>query len=115
MQIRGQNLLVDCGITQGHDAAVPIENWPVKPAELDFILLTHAHIDHIGLLPTLIQQGFKGEIIASHPTIALISPMLEDAMQFEGLGTSARKKIAQTINDLSWGFERRRAVKQTGL
>jgi metallo-beta-lactamase family protein len=105
VQVRGQNILVDCGITQGHDAAVPIENWPVKPAEVDFIFLTHAHIDHIGLLPTLIQQGFKGEIIASHPTIALISPMLEDAMQFEDLGASERKKIAQTIDDLSWGFE----------
>jgi metallo-beta-lactamase family protein len=63
VQVRGQNILVDCGITQGHDAAVPIDNWPVKPAEVDFIFLTHAHIDHIGLLPTLIQQGFKGKII----------------------------------------------------
>ena len=105
MQIRGHNLLVDCGITQGHDVSVPIENWPVKPAEIDFIFLTHAHIDHIGLLPTLIQQGFKGEIIGSHPTMALILPMLEDAMQFEELRASERKKIARTIDDLAWGFE----------
>ena len=105
MKIRGHNLLVDCGLTQGRDASVPIENWPVKPAEVDFIFLTHAHIDHIGLLPTLVQKGFKGEIIASHPTIALISPMLEDAMLFEDLGASERKKITRTIDDLAWGFE----------
>ena len=105
MQIRDQNILVDCGITQGRDASVPVDSWPVKPAEVDFIFLTHAHIDHIGLLPTLIQQGFKGEVIGSHPTIALILPMLEDAMQFEALRASEIKKIARKIEDLSWGFE----------
>ena len=105
VQIRGHNILVDCGMVQGRDASVPIEKWPVKPAEVDFIFLTHAHIDHIGLLPTLIQQGFKGEIISSHPTIALILPMLEDAMRFETLRASEREKISQTIEDLAWGFE----------
>ena len=105
VQVRGQNILVDCGMVQGQDASVPIENWPVKPAEVDFIFLTHAHIDHIGLLPTLIRQGFKGEVIGSHPTIALILPMLEDAMRFEALRASEREKIAQTIEDISWGFE----------
>ena len=105
VQIRGRNILVDCGITQGRDESVPVDMWPVKPAGIDFIFLTHAHIDHIGLLPTLIQQGFKGEIIGSHPTIALILPMLEDAMRFETLRASERERIAQTIEDLSWGFE----------
>ena len=105
VQVRGQNILVDCGMVQGQDASVPIEKWPVKPAEVDFIFLTHAHIDHIGLLPTLIRQGFKGEVIGSHPTIALILPMLEDAMRFEALRASEREKIAQTIEDISWGFE----------
>ena len=105
VQTRGQNILVDCGITQGRDESVPIDLWPVKPAEIDFIFLTHAHIDHIGLLPALIRQGFKGEIIASHPTIALILPMLEDSMRFETLRVSERERIAQTIDNLAWGFE----------
>ena len=105
VQIRGHNILVDCGMVQGRDASVPIEKWPVKPVEVDFVFLTHAHIDHIGLLPTLIQQGFKGEIISSHPTTALILPMLKDAMRFETLRVSEREKIAQTIEELSWGFE----------
>ena len=105
VQIRGHSILVDCGMVQGRDTSVPIEKWPVKPAEVDFIFLTHAHIDHIGLLPNLIQQGFKGEIISSHPTIALILPMLEDAMRFGTLRASERVKITQTIKDLAWGFE----------
>jgi metallo-beta-lactamase family protein len=107
VQIRGHNILVDCGMVQGLDASVPIEAWPVRPAEVDFIFLTHAHIDHIGLLPELVQRGFKGEVIASHPTVALILPMLKDAMRFEALTASTRDKIARTIEDLSWGFEYR--------
>jgi len=105
VQIRGRNILVDCGTVQGRDISVPIEKWPVKPAEVDFIFLTHAHIDHIGLLPTLIQQGYKGEIISSHPTIALILPMLKDSMRFETMKVLEREKIAQGIEALSWGFE----------
>ncbi len=105
VQVRGQNILVDCGVVQGGDECVPVEKWPVKPSEVDFVFLTHAHIDHIGLLPALIQQGFKGQIIGSHPTVALILPMLRDAMRFETLEVSEREKIAQTIEELSWGFE----------
>jgi metallo-beta-lactamase family protein len=105
VQIRGLKVLVDCGMVQGRDASVPIEKWPVKPAEVDFIFLTHAHVDHIGLLPALIHQGFKGEIICSHPTKALLVPMLNDAMRFETIMPFERKKIAQAIEELSWGFE----------
>lgn len=105
VQIRGLNILVDCGMVQGRAASVPIAKWPVKPAEVDFIFLTHAHIHHIGLLPTVIRQGFKGEIIGSHPTVALLKPMLEDAMRFEILRASERERIAQRIEDLAWGFE----------
>jgi metallo-beta-lactamase family protein len=105
VQVRRHNILVDCGMVQGRDVSVPIGKWPVKPAEVDFIFLTHAHIDHIGLLPALVQQGFKGEIISSHPTIALILPMLKDAMRFETMRVSEREKIVQAIEELSWGFE----------
>jgi metallo-beta-lactamase family protein len=105
VQIRGQNILVDCGLAQGRDVSVPVEEWPVKPAGVDFIFLTHAHIDHIGLLPKLIRMGFGGEIIGSHPTVALVLPMLDDAMQFESLGAAEKKSIARKIDELSWGFE----------
>ena len=53
----GKNILVDCGMEQGSDA---FENapLPVSAAEIDYILLTHAHIDHSGLLPLMAAQGF---------------------------------------------------------
>ena len=85
-------------MTQGEDTALPIERWPVKPAELDFIFLTHAHIDHIGLLPELIRAGFAGEIICSHPTKALLSPMLNDAMKFGSFAKSERESLERQIS-----------------
>ena len=68
LQVKGLNIMVDCGLAQGRDAGVPIDAWPVRPDQLDFLFLTHAHIDHIGRLPELIRKGFKGEIIATHGT-----------------------------------------------
>ena len=85
LQINGLNIMVDCGLTQGNDPGLRIEEWPLPPAEIDYLFLTHAHIDHIGRVPELIQKGFKGEIICSHPTKALLYPMLADALKFTGL------------------------------
>jgi Cft2 family RNA processing exonuclease len=64
-------ILVDCGIAQGHDPQVDFDRFPVPPAAIDFLFLTHAHIDHIGWVPDLIDAGFSGEIICTHGTKAL--------------------------------------------
>ena len=101
----GLTIMVDCGLAQGNDASVSIENWPVSPKEIDYLFLTHAHIDHIGRLPELIQKGFNGEIICSHPTKALLYPMLADAMSFLGLPEKTAASIEKNMDDLSWGFE----------
>jgi metallo-beta-lactamase family protein len=79
--------------------------WPVRPDQLDFLFLTHAHIDHIGRLPELIQKGFKGEIITTHATKKLLAPMLNDAMGFMSLNGRQIIQIENSIDDLSWGFE----------
>ena len=105
VQWKGLNIMVDCGAVQGHDRAVPVSEWPVKPEDIDFLFLTHAHIDHIGRLPELITNGFHGDIICSHPTRALLPVMLRDAMHFMDISSEELEKILCIIDELSWGFE----------
>lgn len=111
LQANGLSIMVDCGLAQGNDTALPFADWPIQPADLDYLFLTHAHIDHIGRVPELIKNGFRGEILCSHPTKGLLEPMLNDAMGFSNIENDERKKILQLIDELSWGFEYQQEFK----
>lgn len=77
----GKKLLVDCGLFQGLKA-LRLRNWeslPVSAGEIDFVVLTHAHIDHSGYLPRLIQDGFKGKVYCTHATKDLCGILLPDS------------------------------------
>ena len=63
----GKRFLVDCGMEQGKDVFENVE-IPVPASQIDYVLLTHAHIDHSGLLPLLFKNGFRGEIISTFAT-----------------------------------------------
>ena len=74
--------LVDCGMEQGKDC-FENQSLPVSPAGLDFVLLTHAHIDHSGLLPLLTKNSFRGRIYATEETANLCSIMLKDCAHIQ--------------------------------
>jgi metallo-beta-lactamase family protein len=87
--------LVDCGMFQGARAARErnLKPWPFDPRQIDFVLLTHAHIDHSGLLPRLCALGFRGPIYTTQATVDLLSVMLLDsAFIQEGEWARAQRK-----------------------
>lgn len=82
----GCRLLVDCGFFQGGAAAGPDANaadFGFDPASIDFVLLTHAHLDHCGRIPLLVKRGFRGEIIATDPTRELARRVMSDAASLQ--------------------------------
>ena len=76
-----KKILVDCGLVQGIKLADDI-NWepfPYDAKEIDILFVSHAHIDHLGRIPKLLSEGFRGKIYSTVPTKALAGPMLSDA------------------------------------
>ena len=74
-------VLLDCGQFQGGEDSDEMnrEEFPFSPAEVDCVILTHAHIDHCGRLPLLVKRGFKGLIYCTDATAGLLDVMLKDA------------------------------------
>lgn len=73
--------LVDCGLFQGHtkEDTLNAEDFPFNPSELNYIFLTHAHIDHSGRIPKIYNDGFKGEVITTKASAELCAIMLPDS------------------------------------
>ncbi len=93
VETNGTRLLVDCGMFQERDFLE--RNWlpsPVRPRDLDVVLLTHAHIDHCGLLPKLVADGFHGKILATSPTCELVSVLLRDSAQIQAEDAAFKQK-----------------------
>ncbi len=78
--------LVDCGMVQGepHAPATNGAKFPFNPSELKFVLLTHAHLDHCGLIPRLYKEGFTGQVICTEATAKLAKISLFDAVNYCG-------------------------------
>lgn len=80
IKINNKNILLDCGMYQGKDARERgNETFNFNPRDIDFLILSHAHIDHSGRIPLLYKQGFQGEILCTEATLDLCSVMLADS------------------------------------
>jgi len=81
LEHRGRRILVDCGLFQGLKP-LRLRNWddcPVPPASIDAVVLTHAHLDHVGYLPRLVAQGYRGRVFCTGGTADLCRLVLPDA------------------------------------
>lgn len=85
IESNGIRILIDCGLFQGgHELRQ--QNWeplPVLPSTIDFVLLTHGHLDHCGWLPRLVHQGFEGRIYCTSPSKAVTQLILMDSAKIQ--------------------------------
>jgi metallo-beta-lactamase family protein len=95
LQAAGKNILVDCGMEQGPDLYKNLE-LPVSAESVDYVLLTHAHIDHSGMLPKLVKDGFKGQILTTYATADLCSIMLRDSAHIQEFEAEWRNRKGKT-------------------
>lgn len=81
LKVNGYNILLDCGLYHGRrkEAFERNRNFPFNPADIDVLILSHAHIDHTGNVPTLVKQGYQGPIWATSATRDLCAIMLRDS------------------------------------
>lgn len=94
LEANGKKLLVDCGLQQGKDKKDD-QRLPFKASDINYIALTHAHIDHSGRLPLLVKEGFNGKIYAIEATCDLITIMLKDSAHIQETGAKWENKRAK--------------------
>jgi len=85
LETGNRNLLIDCGLFQGAKE-LRLKNWeylPIHASDIDAVLITHGHLDHTGYLPRLVQQGFKGPIYGTNPTLDIARIILNDSARIQ--------------------------------
>jgi metallo-beta-lactamase family protein len=96
LKAKGLNILVDCGLYQ--ERSFLGRNWdpfPIPPDKIDFLLLTHAHLDHSGLIPRLVRQGFRGTILTTPATADLLSIVFMDSAKIQEEDAAFKKRRHQ--------------------
>ncbi len=84
LEIDGVKIMIDCGMFQGLDESKNKDAFYFDPASVDYLLVTHAHLDHVGRIPKLVKEGFKGKIYATEATMDLAQIILMDSAKIMG-------------------------------
>ncbi|NMB07705.1 MAG: MBL fold metallo-hydrolase [Tissierellia bacterium] len=97
IESREHKILIDCGMFQGNRELERknFEKFPYNPVDIDYLILTHAHIDHSGRIPKLVKEGFKGKIISTKPTYDLCKIMLMDSAKIQEADTEWENRKRQ--------------------
>ncbi len=93
----GINILVDCGMFQGQVEERNHNDFGFDPADVDFLLLTHGHLDHVGRTPKLVKEGFKGTIVTHKSTMDLAEVVMLDSAHLMKEGYKTRFRKAQRV------------------
>ena len=93
----GINLLIDCGMFQGEVQERNYTDFGFDPANVDFLLLTHGHLDHVGRTPKLVKEGFKGTIVTHKSTMDLAEVVMLDSAHLMKEGYKTRFRKAQRV------------------
>lgn len=103
LKVNGRTVLLDCGLYQGKDETEDgNDGFNFNPKEIDYLILSHAHIDHSGRIPLLYKKGFKGKVVCTEATMELCSVMLPDSghIQEMEIEWKNRKRVRQGLQPI---------------
>lgn len=105
IECAGKKMLVDCGLVQGEKYSIPINSEPFSydVSSIDFLFITHAHLDHVGKIPRLVKAGFKGKILSTAPTRDMAELIMLDSVGL--LGKEAKQHGVEMLYEEKDVFE----------
>ena len=103
IKYNGKKILLECGLFQNNNYLdsynINSQKFPFKPSEIDYVFVGHTHVDHIGLLPRLIKEGFNGKIIASHATILSAAMMLRFSLDMDKEADAVEAAVQKVLTE----------------
>jgi metallo-beta-lactamase family protein len=115
----GKKYLLDCGMFQGMGADTDVLNrqWGFNPSEISYLILSHAHIDHSGLIPKLVKDGFSGKIFCTPATKELSNALLEDSanIQQDDIKYANKRRVAEGLSYLQPLYDQEDAQRALDL
>jgi metallo-beta-lactamase family protein len=110
-----KKIMIDCGLFQG-EKALRLMNWDTpkfNPDEIDFVLLTHGHLDHTGYLPRMVKLGFHGKIYGTYPTLDVAEIILKDTAKIQEREAERANREKYSKHSPALAFYNRHDVKNT--